>query len=55
MVASNGIAITTFFLFMFVCVVCVLANKISMDDALCKEFCVDGMQEGWNGGVVQGI
>jgi hypothetical protein len=32
--ASSGIAIITFFLYM----VCVLANKISTYDALCKDF-----------------
>jgi hypothetical protein len=49
--ASSGIAIITFFLYM----VCVLANKISTYDALCKDFCVFCMQEGWNGGMVRGI
>jgi hypothetical protein len=39
---------------LFVCVVCVLADKISTN-ALCRGFCVEGMQEEWSGSMVQGI
>jgi hypothetical protein len=44
MATSSGIAITLLFLD----IVCVLANKVSID-VICRRFYAKEMQEGWSG------